>query len=375
MKKDGVVLVVSILLISIISVGFVSAESNETETNNETISETETNIILEDEEQLADMPKAGITPDSVFYGVDVFVDNIRATLTPSSLGKAKIRLNIMEERMPEMEQMVYKNKEEEAKRAELESQKQMQKFESSVEKIKKIKKKDALELKERIQRNAAILEILKQRLIDYDSDWADAIVEALEIMKTSENIIADIPEDFDPKPSFVFSPGTSTFESMIAQCIELGESPEECEKIEDFCKEFKATTAEECVEMLSSGFLTAQIRVIPAGEERPPDPHNCSGFHSSYITQKKYCCDDSDEDYSTEHREKTDDRLLHYYYIKGVVDYKVINLRTDEIEHEIYTDSCDGDKLTEWECAKQDRMLSEEYECPYGCQDGACVSY
>jgi len=397
MKKSGViVLIILVLMISIIS--FVNAgssigvavrvtgrviedvtvtgdESNEAETNetetNETTNETE--IEYTDEELVDTIPEAGITPDSALYGMDVFVDNVRATLTPSSLGKAKVRLDIMGERMAEMEQMAKKNKAEEAKKAGLQAQKQMRKFEGSVEKIKKIKKKDAEELKEHMQRNAKILEILKQRLIDYDSDWADAILDALEIMKTSEHMIANIPEDFDLKPSFEFSPGTSTFESMIAQCIESGETQEECEKIEDFCKELRATTAKDCVAMLSSGFLTPTFRTYGPGE-RPPDPHNCSGFHSSYITQKKYCCEDTDEDHSTEHREKTDDRSLDYYYIKGTVDYKVINLRTDEIEHEIFTDSCDGNTLTEWECAQRDRMLSEEYDCPYGCQDGACIT-
>jgi len=380
MKKEGIVF--TLLVILLISISFVIPESNETEVNNETadINETETNETINEteieytDEELAEiMPDAGITPDSVFYGVDVFVDNAKAILTPTSLGKAKIRLDIVGERMAEMEEMVYKNKKEDTKRAELEAQKQMQKFEGSVKKIKKIKEKDASELKEQLQRNTATLEILKQILLDYDSDWADAMADALEIMKTSESYIANIPEDFDFKPQSIFDPGTSTFESMIAQCIESGESPEECEKIEDFCKGLMATTAEECVEMLSSGFLTPTFRKV-SREEMLADPHGCiSGSHSSYITQKKYCCEDTDEDYFTEHKEKTDDRLLHYYYVKGIVDYKVIILKTDEVDHEIYTDSCDGDKLTEWECAEQDRMLSEEYDCPYGCEDGACL--
>jgi len=80
---------------------------------------------------------AGITPDSIFYKLDVFFDNVRAIFTPSSLGKAKVRLNIMQERMAEMEEMANKNKAEEAKKAELQVQKQMQKFDSSIRKVRK----------------------------------------------------------------------------------------------------------------------------------------------------------------------------------------------------------------------------------------------
>ena len=46
-------------------------------------------VSAQDEEPQINMPKAGITPDSALYGMDVFLDNAKATLTPSSLGKAK----------------------------------------------------------------------------------------------------------------------------------------------------------------------------------------------------------------------------------------------------------------------------------------------
>jgi hypothetical protein len=325
------------------------------------------------------MPKAGITPDSIFYGFDVFFDNLRVALTFRAVNKAKLRLDIMQERMAEMEQMAENNQIAEAEKAEAQVQEQMQKFEGSVEKIEK---KDAEELQEHIQTHAEILEILKQRLEDYDSDWADAILDALEILEASENTLANIPEDLDFESAFVFTPGTSTFESMIAQCIEAGESPETCAEIEDFCKEMKAPTAEECVEMFSSGFLTAVITSGPPGS-RPPDPHNCSGFWSSYISQTKWCCKDSDGIYSPEYVERmiSEGRgeIPSYYHRKGTVEYKIINLRTQEIEQGIERDSCDGDTLTEWLCptslnrVTRNERYSEEYECPLGCEDGACI--
>ncbi|MCK5624208.1 hypothetical protein KAI04_00005, partial [Candidatus Pacearchaeota archaeon] len=322
MKKGGVVLVIGMLLFTIISVSFVTSEFNETE--------------------IADMPKAGTTPDSAFYGVDVFFDNARVALTFRAINKAKIRLDIMGERMAEMGEMAEKNKVIEAEKAESQVQKQMQKFEGSVEKVKK---KDAPELNEHIQTHSSKLEILKQRL--GDSDWAEAINDAIILMEELENIIVDIPEDLGPDSIFIIS---------------------------QICEEAGATTVAECQELIASGALTARVRILPANHT---DPHGCSGFYVSRGIKR--CCDDSYEEHSTEHKEKTDDRPLDYYYIKGTVEYKIINLETDEVEEGIETDSCDGNTLTEWECPgvmdmnTRNERFFEEYDCPHGCEDGACL--
>jgi len=303
------------------------------------------------EEQLA-----GITPDSAFYGVDVFVDNARATLTPSPLGKAKVRLDIMGERMAEMEEMVSKNKTTEAKRAELQGQKQMQKFESSVEKIKK---KDAPELNAYMQNYNVRLEERKRRMMNYGqpADYTDAIADAIRILEEVENVIVNIPEDLDPEATF---------------------------KLSVICEEAGATTVEECKEMISSGALTATFRKV-SREEMLADPHGC--FSGSYANREtKWCCDDSDGTYSPEYVEKLMEGLedytghiLDYYYRTGTVEYKIINLETEEIEEGIETDSCNGNMLTEWFCPRvmdpitQNKRFSEEYDCPYGCYDGRCI--
>lgn len=331
-------------------------------------------VSAQDEEQLVGItPEAGITPDSVFYGLDVFFDNVRATLTPSSLGKAKVRLNIIQERMAEMEEMADKNKTTEAKKAELEGQKQMEKFERS---IKGIDAKDAPELNESIQIHTATLEIFKQRLMNNDNPDDDAIAGMLRTLETSSNVIANIP---------------ATFESLIAECIEAGESPEECALVEDFCKEMGATTADECKEMIAT---TAVIRSCAVGEScdsRPTGPLDCDGGIGMYSDGKtRWCCDDSDGTYSPSYIEhilrlhpgppgSTPAPMDNYYYRKGTVEYKIINLKTGEVEEGVERDSCDGDTLTEWICptslnrVTRNERYSEEYDCPYGCQDGACI--
>ncbi|MDI6737896.1 MAG: DUF5667 domain-containing protein [Nanoarchaeota archaeon] len=302
-------------------------------------------VSAQDEEQ-----QAGITPDSIFYKLDVFFDNLKAALIPSTVGRATARLEIMGERAAEMDEMAEKNKAAEAKKAKLELQHQIQKFEGSVEKIKK---KDAPELKKQIEAHAEKLEMWKQRLSNYDiPDYADAMAEAIVLLETTENVIVTIPEDLDPDATFILS---------------------------SMCKEAGATTTDECKEMISSGFLTAQIRAYGHGE-RPPDPHNCSGFWASRKT--KWCCKDSDGSYSQEWIEMRESEgmkgILNYYYRKGTVEYKIINLQTEEIEQGIETDSCDGNTLTEWFCPRVMNMItrnerySEEHDCPLGCEDGAC---
>ncbi len=295
--------------------------------------------------------QAGVTPDSFFYGADVFFDNARAAATLSPLGKSKVRLETMQERVAEMEEMAEKNKTVEANRARSEAQKQLQNFEDSTENIKK---KDASKLKEQIQMHTEKLEIWKQRLMKYNiSEYSDAIAEALVLLETTENVIVNIPEDLGPESTFIIS---------------------------SICKEAGATTVEECNEMISSGALTAQVRRIPEGRV---DPHGCSGHYSSYAEQKKWCCDDSDGTYSQEWIEMRESEgrhgILDYYYRKGTVEYKIINLKTNEIEQGTETDSCDGNTLTEWFCPRvldmvtRNERYSEEYECPYECEYGACI--
>ena len=378
MKKEGAILLVIFILI-ISSVSLISAESNETETTNETevnnetieetnetteeieinetgteetnetginITETDNETVGFNETEIDDtIPKAGITPGSIFYGFDVFFDNARATLTPSSLGKAKVRLKIMEERMAEMEKLAQNNKVAEAEKAEAQVQKQMQKFEGSVEKVKI---KDTQELNEHIQNYNARLKEQKQRLVDWgEPDYADAIAEAIEMLEELENAIISLPDDLDPELTF---------------------------KISLLCEAEGATTAEECEEMVAGGLLIIQYGIAPE-IDRTLECNYDIQYGDMYSDGKtRWCCDDSDGDMPWAEGLGTE-----HFYKKGIVGYKIINLETKEIEEGTETDSCDGDTLIEWFCpttldsTTRNERYSEEYDCPNGCEDGVCV--
>lgn len=351
MKKWVISLVISILIIS--SVSLVSAESNETEINNQTETDNEIVGLVNNESnetvgfnetEIDDtIPKAGITPGSIFYGFDVFFDNVRVALTFRQVNKAKLRLKIMEERMAEMEQLAQNNKVAEAEKAEAQVQKQMQKFKDSVEKVKK---KDAEELNEHIQAHSDTLEILKQRL--GDSDWAEAINDAIILAEELENAIMNIPEDLGPDSIFIIS---------------------------QICEQAGATTAAECQEMVAGGLL-----IITYGTASEIDRTLECNYNIQYGDMysdgtTRWCCKDSDGDMPWAEGIGTE-----HFYKKGTVGYKIINLETKEIEEETETDSCDGDTLTEWFCpttldsTTRNERYSEEYECPYGCEDGACIT-
>ncbi len=54
--------------------------------------------------------KAGVTPDSFFYGLDVAIDKIRYLLTFDNAAKAKLGLEIARERLMEVREMALENK-------------------------------------------------------------------------------------------------------------------------------------------------------------------------------------------------------------------------------------------------------------------------
>ena len=354
MKKCVISLVISILIIS--SVSLVSAESNETEINNQTETDNEIVGLVNNESnetvgfnetEIDDtIPKAGITPGSIFYGFDVFFDNVRVALTFRQVNKAKLRLDIMGERMAEMEEMASKNKTAEAEKAESQVQKQMQKFDSAVEKVKI---KDIEELNEHMQNYNARLEEQKQRLVDWgEPDYADAIAEAIEMLEELENAIISLPDDLDPELTF---------------------------KISLLCQAEGATTAEECEEMVAGGLLIIQYGIAPEIDRTLECNYNIQYGDMYSDGTTRWCCKDSDGDMPWAEGIGTE-----HFYKKGTVGYKIINLETKEIEEETETDSCDGDTLTEWFCpttldsTTRNERYSEEYDCPNGCEDGACIT-
>ena len=76
--------------------------------------------------------KAGTTPDSFLYGLDVSLDNIRYLLTFDNTAKAKLGLEIARERLLEVREMILENKIEASQKAQSEHGKTLEKVKSSI---------------------------------------------------------------------------------------------------------------------------------------------------------------------------------------------------------------------------------------------------
>lgn len=76
--------------------------------------------------------RAGTTPDSFLYGLDLSIDNIRYLLTFDNTAKAKVGLEIARERLLEVREMVIENKVSAAQKAQNEHVKTLEKVKTSV---------------------------------------------------------------------------------------------------------------------------------------------------------------------------------------------------------------------------------------------------
>lgn len=70
--------------------------------------------------------EAGISPDSVFYGIDVWADEMRVKMARQDSEKARLRIEIAEERFQEMVKLKLKNKEKFMLKAQQEHEKNLE---------------------------------------------------------------------------------------------------------------------------------------------------------------------------------------------------------------------------------------------------------
>jgi len=301
----------------------------------------------------------GMMPDNMFYGLDLFFDEVAVFFTFNTADKVEARLNIMQERMAEMEAMASKNKIAEMKRAESEGQKQIGLVGNLV---RQVNPAEAPRLNESLQVNANKLKNTRQRLMNIkkgmiededvnisDNDIDESIENLMEMIETSENVIVHIGESWQDTFALQTSPEREIdWESM---------TDEEKETMQRQLDEEARIRDEEQKEKF--GFVCNGGRGASAG----------GNIVTGERTSAEWCCYDSDDDYKQNER---------YYYIKGELQYKVINTLEGAgegtvQEHETRTDSCEGNILTEWKCRGTDHWTSEEFDCPNGCEDGACI--
>ncbi len=373
--------------------------------------------------QETEFPSPGLTPDSPFYFLETIIEGIGTFFTFGDLKKAERYANLAAERLAEAQVVAEKGKLELA-------EKTLQRYENqlnnsitraekaqaegkNIEKVMEVfakvgqatsKHLDVLaEIYEKVSEQAKpaienaieaslkghekAVEVLKKQdalgnvpeEVFLPENIPQKIRESirinvqqkLEIEKTLEGIdtsksLRDIcteqggtPEMCEEFPLEKFG----SFKQIEAFCIEKGGPPEACSSLEAKCREFGVTEANECFILLSVSsiktYQSTELRTVPLQEDS-----DCPHGHVTY-GQTKYCCDDSDRNSPSN---------LGHYYTKGTLECKVIDTTDGTlISHEIKTDSCDGDRLTEWMYDSRHQALYEQYDCPQGCEDGACI--
>ena len=144
--------------------------------------------------------KAGTTPDSFLYGLDVALDNIRYALSVNTDAKARVGLETAEERLMEVREMLLQNKIEAAKRAEHEHKKAFVKVKASVDSMSKkqnketVKKLDEIkkeieEYEDEIEQTHANINIEIKSKGNLTSEQK-AVIEA--VLKSLQNQTADV---------------------------------------------------------------------------------------------------------------------------------------------------------------------------------------
>ncbi len=374
--------------------------------------------------QAIELPDPGLTPDSPFYFLERITEGIGTFFTFGDLKKAERHASLAAERLAEAQALVEKGKpklvEKTLARYESQLTNSMARAEKAQAKGENTEK--VIEVVTRVgQATAKHLEVLAE-VGEKVPEAAKLAIEnamqvslrgharAVEVLKT-QNALGEVPEEVslpEKVPQEIRErvqmrvqqeleikkalEGIDTSKSLRTICAEQGGTPEMCEEfplekfksfkqietfcteqggpseicatLEDKCRELGVTTANECFLLLSVSSIKIYTATEPrvVGLERQ-DP-DCPRGHVTY-GQTKSCCQDSDSSSPSN---------PNHYYIKGILECKVIDTTDGRlISQEINTDSCDGDRLTEWMPSSRHQASSEEYDCPQGCQDGACI--
>ncbi len=362
--------------------------------------------------QETELPDPGLTPDSPFYFLERITEAIGTFFTFGDLKKAKRYTALAAERLAEAQAVAEKEKPEliekileryenqlvkalfRAERAQTKgkdteeitktiteaSQKHIIVLERVLEKVPEqakpaIERAITVSTKEGLEK--AVVEF-KQKKVSSDIDY-----ELLKAKCLESGAPADMCESVDKALQSSFSPkelceksggppemceriptrGFRSFKQIESLCEESGGPADICGTLEDKCRELGITKPDDCFRVLSISSVTVYAATGPTAVPLPERDSDCPRGYITYGTTK-YCCEDSDRSSPLSQR---------HYYMKGTTESRIINTADGTLtSHEINTDSCDGDRLTEWMCDNRLETTFEKFNCPKGCENGAC---
>jgi len=144
--------------------------------------------------QQTEIEDSGITPDSIFWGLDKAFDQINLLLTTGDVDKAKKGLEIAEERLAEIKAMIEENKLEEAEKAQEAHGKALLKVKERVEEVEdddsleEIREvieieKEVEDHNEKVKQISGELKVkiaIKEEITQEQQDLIDSILKSLE---------------------------------------------------------------------------------------------------------------------------------------------------------------------------------------------------
>lgn len=137
----------------------------------------------------------GISPDNPLYGLDTALDNLRVALTAPGIEKARVRLEIAQERVAEVEKMAKLNKLKEASIAQAEEQKQI----AEVEKIKDTLDADKkAELQAKLYKHILVLQRVREKVPEQARSGIDNAL--TNSRKSFDRLQASLPEALRKSP-------------------------------------------------------------------------------------------------------------------------------------------------------------------------------
>jgi len=128
--------------------------------------------------------KSGITPDSIFWGLDKSIEKIQLLLTFNLVKKTELRLRLADERLAEIEIMIKKRKIKAREKAEIIREDEIKELGNLMEKLKEKDNRTIINILENLQKHIDKLEQIKEKAPeDAQEGLANAISKSSKVLE------------------------------------------------------------------------------------------------------------------------------------------------------------------------------------------------
>ncbi|MBU2633498.1 hypothetical protein KJ751_03300 [Patescibacteria group bacterium] len=228
--------------------------------------------------QEADLPDAGLLPDSPFYFLERIAEATRTFFTFGDIKKAERHALLAAERLAEAQAVAEKDKPELVEKTLARYEMQLEKALSRIEKAKnegKNTKEVANIISEATQKHITVLEKVLEKVPEQAKPTIEQAITVSS--RGSERALEAVSsgQGFSPRAFCIEQGGTQemcemmpsknfgSFKEIRDFCTEQGGSAEICQTLEDKCRELGITKADSCFRVLSISSVTTYHTTAP----------------------------------------------------------------------------------------------------------------